>query len=298
MTRRRPGRPLNGWLVIDKPQAMTSARVVAGVLRLTGAAKGGHGGTLDPIATGVLPVALGEATKTAGFVLGSTKTYRFTVRWGEARDTDDAGGNVVATIDGRPTAEDIGAVLPEFTGRVIQVPPAYSAVKVKGRRAYALARRGERAILRPREVRVDRLELVEVSDRDHAVFEMQCGKGTYVRALARDIAERLGTVGHIAGLRRTAVGAFREVDSIPLGNLAAVMHGGTLTQHLLPVETALADIPALAVKEAAANRLRNGQAIQVLTAGDGTVRAMASGRLVALAEVKSGEARPLRVFHM
>ena len=277
---------------------MTSARVVAKVRNLTGAAKAGHGGTLDPMATGVLPVALGEATKTAGYAMDGLKTYRFTLRWGEARDTDDADGAVIATSDRRPTEEAIRAALPSFTGAIVQVPPAFAAIKVEGTRAYALARKGEPAALAPRRVFVDRLALVEVADADHAAFEMRCGKGTYVRALARDLAVHLGTVGHVAALRRAAVGGFHEDEAISLENLAALVHSAALDEHLRPVETALDDIPALAVSDSQAVRLQHGQAVHVLRTEPGLVRATAAGRLVALVDVTDGMAQPVRVFNL
>lgn len=298
MARKRRGRPIHGWLVIDKAAGMTSARVVARVLGITGAAKAGHGGTLDPMATGVLPVAMGEATKTVAFVIGSAKTYRFTVRWGEARDTDDADGAVTATSAARPSEAAIRASLPAFTGTILQVPPDYAAVKVRGERAYVLARKGEAVDMAPREVVIDRLDLVEVVDADHAAFEMTCGKGTYVRAFARDLAARLGTVAHLAALRRTAVGQFRDDDAISLDKLAALVHSAALPEHVRPVETALADIPAQAVTEAQAVCLRNGQAVHVLCSVPGLVRATASGRLVALVEVKGDRAHPVRVFNL
>ncbi len=298
MARKRRGRPIHGWLVIDKAAGMTSARAVAQVLRITGAQKAGHGGTLDPMATGVLPVALGEATKTVANVVGSSKTYRFTVRWGEARDTDDADGAVIATSDARPLADAIGAVLGEFTGVIEQVPPVYAAIKVKGERAYALARQGRPPVLPPREVVVERLELIDVPDADHAAFEMRCGKGTYVRALARDLAVRLGTVGHVAALRRTEVGQFHESGAISLENLEALMHSAALDEQVRPVETALADIPALAVTESQASRLKCGQAVDVLGSDPGIVCVTAHSRLVALAEVRGGKAHPLRVFNL
>ncbi len=298
VARKRRGRPIHGWLVIDKAAGMTSACAVAQVLRITGAQKAGHGGTLDPMATGVLPVAMGEATKTVANVVGSHKTYRFTVRWGEARDTDDADGAVIATSDARPLADAIGATLGEFTGVIEQVPPVYAAIKVKGERAYALARQGRPVALPPREVVVERLELIDVPDADHAAFEMRCGKGTYVRALARDLAVRLGTVGHVAALRRTEVGQFHESGAISLENLEALMHSAALDEQVRPVETALADIPALAVTESQASRLKCGQAVHVLGSDPGIVCVTAHSRLVALAEVRGGKAHPLRVFNL
>ena len=298
MARRRKGRPIHGWLVIDKPPGMTSARVVAKVLESTGAAKAGHAGTLDPMATGVLPVALGEATKTTAYVMGGAKVYRFTVRWGEARDTDDAEGVVSETSAARPDEAQIRAALPDFTGTISQVPPVYAAIKVGGQRAYALARQGETVELAPRQVTIDGLELLRVVDADHAAFEVVCGKGTYVRALARDLAARLGTVGHLSELRRTRVGEFRESDAISLDNLSALGHSAALFAHLRPIETALADIPALAMTEQQAGRLRHGQAVAVECEEPGLVRATADGRLVALAEVNDGTARPVRVFNL
>lgn len=298
MARRRRGRPVHGWLVIDKPRGITSARVVSEVLRLTGARKAGHGGTLDPIATGVLPVALGEATKTVLYAVDSTKSYRFEARWGEERDTDDAEGEVTATSERRPEAEEIRAALASFTGAIEQVPPAFSAIKVAGERAYDLARRGEPAELEPRHVHVARFELVVRPDRDHAIFEVDCGKGAYVRSLVRDLARRLGTCGHVESLRRTRVGCFHEDDAISLDRLAELLHSAPLHDHLLPVETVLADIPALALTEPQATRLKCGQAVRVLDAGDGPVCVMAAGRPVALAEVEGGEVRPVRVFNL
>jgi tRNA pseudouridine55 synthase len=200
-------------LVLDKPAGMTSAQAVARVRRLLDAAKAGHAGTLDPLATGVLPVALGEATKTAAYVVDGRKSYRFTVRWGEARDTDDADGVLTAESEGRPEAADIEAIIPGFIGAIRQAPPLYSAIKVAGRRSYALARERIPVALEPREVRVESLAVVAVPDRDHAVFEVRCGKGTYVRSLARDMAHQLGTVGHVAAIRRLAAGAFCDASA-------------------------------------------------------------------------------------
>ncbi len=298
MARKRRGRPIHGWLALDKPPGMTSAQAVAAVRRITGAAKAGHGGTLDPMATGVLPIALGEATKTVSYVIGSAKTYRFTIRWGEARDTDDAEGAVIETAAARPDEDAIRAALPDFVGEIEQVPPAYAAVKVGGERAYALAREGRAVALEPRRVAIERLDLVAVIDADHAAFEMRCGKGTYVRALARDLARRLGTVGHLAALRRTAVGQFAEADAISLDNLEALMHSGALLDNLRPVETALADIPALAVTEPQASRMRQGQPVTTLDGQPGMVRITHRRRLVALAEVREGKAHPVRVFNL
>lgn len=294
---RRKGRAIDGWLVIDKPAGLSSAKVVACVRRATGAGKAGHCGTLDPIATGVLPVALGEATKTVAYALAGLKSYRFTVRWGEERDTGDAEGRVVAVSEVVPSAVAIRAALEDFTGEILQVPPDYSAVKVGGERAYALARRREAVELAPRVVEVDRFELVATAGSD-SVFEVRCGKGTYARALVRDLARSLGTAGFVNSLRRTEAGPFRESEAISLDKVEALVHSGALEAHLLPVDAALVDIPALRLTEIQADRLRHGRAVRVLRVADGTVCAMAAGRLVALARVADGEARPLRVFNL
>ncbi len=212
--RKRKGREVTGWLCLDKAVGLTSTGAVASVKRLFGAAKVGHAGTLDPLASGVLPIALGEATKTVPFVQDGRKVYRFTVRWGAETDTDDSDGTVTGTSDARPDAEAIRAVLPAFTGEIMQRPPAYSAIKIAGQRAYDLAREGEAVVLEERPVAIHRLVLAEMPDRDHAVFEAECGKGTYVRALARDIGRRLGCLGHVVALRRLVVGPFDAAHAV------------------------------------------------------------------------------------
>jgi tRNA pseudouridine55 synthase len=307
VARRRRGIPIHGWLAIDKPAGLSSNAVVGRVRRVTGADKVGHGGTLDPLATGVLPIALGEATKTVAYVMDGAKVYRFTVRWGEARSTDDAEGTVTATSPVRPDAAAIEAVLPGFVGAIQQVPPAFSAVKIEGERAYARARRAETVALEPRPVRIDSFRLLARPDADHATFEVGCGKGAYMRSLARDLAVKLGTYGHIATLRRVCVGPFREEDAISLDKLSLLGHSPALETLLKPVETVLDDIPALALTVAEARRLRHGQPIAVLPVASRTplthidpntvVRAMAEGRLVALARIKGGEIRPVRVIN-
>lgn len=308
MGRRRGGKPIHGWLVIDKPAGITSSAVVGRVRALTGAAKAGHGGTLDPQATGVLPVALGEATKTVAYAVGGAKVYRFTVRWGESRSTDDAEGKVTAESDVRPTADDICKALPAFTGDIDQVPPVYSAIKVGGRRAYALARADKPVRLQPRRVHVDHIGLLGQPDADHAEFEVTAGKGTYMRSLARDLALALGTVGHITALRRTSVGPFTEEQAISLDNLAALGHSAPLADYLLPVETALADIPAMALTEAEARRLQRGQPISALAVASRSplkhitqgaiVCAKAEGKPVALVRITGAEIRPVRVLNL
>ncbi len=308
MARRRQGLPIHGWLVIDKPAGMSSAHVVAKVRRLTGAAKAGHGGTLDPLATGILPIALGEATKTVSYVMDGAKEYRFTLRFGEARATDDAEGPVTGTSPMRPSDAEIRAVLPRFVGTIEQVPPAFSALKVDGVRAYELARAEETVELESRRVRIERLELVARPDPDHAEFTVRSGKGAYMRSLARDIARSLGTVGHVAVLRRTAVGPFTEAQAISLETLGTLGHSLAASGHLLTVETALDDIPALALTEAEARRLRSGQSVGLLRRMDlervahlesgAVVCAMAEGKPVALARFEAGDLRPVRVLNL
>jgi tRNA pseudouridine55 synthase len=304
----RKGRPVHGWLVLDKPPGMSSSRAVGAVRRLLDAAKAGHGGTLDPLATGVLPIALGEATKTVAWVMSGRKTYRFTLRWGEARDTDDAEGRITATSAARPPPAAIAAALPGFTGALQQRPPAFSALKLAGERAYRLARAGEAVELAPRPVEVAELRLIGVPDADHAEFETVVGKGTYIRALGRDLGAALGTLAHVTRLRRLSVGRFRAETAISLENLAALGHSAAASGHLLPVETALDDIPALALSEEEAHRLRCGQAVTPLRPldrarieqlGEGaTIRATTGDRLVAVAEIAAGGIRPVRVLNL
>ena len=308
MRRRDKGRKVDGWLVLDKPLGLTSTEAVARVKRLFGAAKAGHAGTLDPLASGCLPIALGEATKTVAFVMDGRKVYRFTVRWGEERTTDDTEGPVSATSDVRPSEADVRALLPEFTGRITQIPPRFSAVKIAGERAYDLARDGETVELEPREITVHRLELLECPDADTAVFLAECGKGTYVRALARDMGRRLGTYGHVVALRRLQVGPFGEAHMIPLEKLDELRHkagasgGSGAEEALYSVATALDDIPALAMTEQDAARLKRGQAV-ILRGRDapvmsGPAYAVFGGVPVALGEVEKGAFNPKRVFNL
>ena len=304
--KKRPKRDIHGWIVLDKPIGMTSTHAVAVIKRLYGAKRVGHAGTLDPLASGCLPIALGEATKTVPFVVEGRKEYVFTIRWGEERDTDDAEGRIVATSDGRPDAAAIRATLPRFTGSISQVPPRFSAIKIDGERAYDLAREGETVELAPRLIEIHRLELREMPDPDHAVLAAQCGKGTYVRSLARDLGRALGTFGHVSALRRTRVGPFAEADMIPLEQVEALCHRaasgeGHLADTLLPIETALDDIPALAVSSADAARLQRGQAV-LLRGRDasilrGVVQVACGGQFIAIAEAERGEILPRRVFN-
>jgi len=304
---KRDKRDVHGWVVLDKPVGMTSTHAVSVIKRLFSAKRCGHAGTLDPLASGALPIAMGEATKTVPFVMDGRKLYRFTVRWGEERDTDDAEGRVIAQSDLRPSADAIRALLPSYLGTIQQVPPRYSAIKIDGERAYDLARDGETVELQARPVEIKRLELVEVPDADHAVLEAECGKGTYVRSLARDLGRTLGCYGHVSALRREAVGPFSPETMILLEDLEALCHRaatgeGSLADALMPVETALDDIPALAISRQDAARLQRGQAV-LLRGRDapnfrGTVSVTVAGQLLALAELDSGEIVPKRVFNL
>ena len=304
---KRDKRDVHGWIVLDKPVGMTSTHAVSIVKRLFSAKRAGHAGTLDPLASGCLPIALGEATKTVPFVMDGRKAYTFTVRWGEERDTDDAEGRVAASSDQRPTPDAIRALLPEFTGTIGQVPPRFSAIKIDGERAYDLARDGEHVELAERPVVIHRLELAGIPGPDHAVLTAECGKGTYVRAIARDMGRKLGCFGHVCALRRVSVGPFAENTMILLAQLEALCQKaaageGSLADALRPVETALDDIPALAISRADAARLQRGQAV-LLRGRDapifrGTVYVTASGQLIALAEVDRGEIVPKRVFNL
>jgi len=313
MGRRRKGKPIHGWMVVDKPMGITSTGVVTLVRRRTGAAKVGHGGTLDPLATGVLPIALGEATKTVSHIMDGRKAYRLDIRWGEARDTDDAEGRVTETSDRRPTLDEVRAALPAFLGEVEQVPPRFSAIKVDGQRAYALARADREVDLKPRVVRIDSIDIETSADQaaadpDRLVLLVRSGKGTYMRALARDLARVLGTCGHMEGLRRLSCGPFDESQAISLEMVETLGHSRDPSDVLLSVETALDDIPALALTEAEACRLSLGQplaALPVLSrasvegAEPGVVlRAMAGPRLVAMVRLVGGEIRPVRVMNL
>jgi tRNA pseudouridine55 synthase len=298
---KRPRQKIDGWVVLDKPLGMGSTKAVGRVRWLFGAEKAGHGGTLDPLATGVLPIALGEATKTVPFVMDGRKEYCFTLRFGEARNTEDAEGEITATSDVRPTDEAIGDVLGRFTGEIEQVPPAFSALKVEGERAYDLARRGQAPDLKPRRVTIERLELTGRPDRDHADFVVACGKGTYIRSLGRDLAQALGTVGHLSALRRTAAGPFREGAAISLSKLEALGHIPPLLGALAPVATALDDIPALALTEAQAGRLRQGQPVRLTRdapPSGALIRAELEGKLVALVRSDGAAFQPVRVFNL
>ena len=306
--RRKSGQKIDGWVILDKAFGMTSTAAVGAVRRIFDANKAGHAGTLDPLASGVLPIALGEATKTLPYVVDTEKSYQFTLKWGEATTTDDREGEITDRSDARPSEAEIIAGLIDFIGEIEQVPPAFSAIKVNGERAYDMARRGDTAKLAARRIWIKRFELVEMRDADQAVFSVISGKGTYMRSLARDLALRVGTVGHIAELRRTTVGKFAVEDAISLDELDTIGQSQAASEALLPVETPLDDIPALALTVQEAARLRNGQAVSLLRKldlerisafDDGeTVLATTSGRPVALTKYSAGEVRPVRVLNV
>jgi tRNA pseudouridine55 synthase len=301
MARQRKGLPVNGWLILDKPQGLNSTKAVSRVKHLFNAQKAGHAGTLDPLATGVLPIALGEATKTVPFVMDGSKAYRFTIVWGAETDTDDSDGRVTEQSEKRPSRTEIEAILPRFTGTISQLPPRYSALKVDGARAYDLARENEDFELQPRDVSIDSLQLVEIPGPDHAVLEAECGKGTYVRSLARDIGRVLGVFGHVGALRRRRVGPFDEATAIPLERLET-LEADDLLGTLLPVETALSEIPSLSVSSSDAARLRQGQPV-LLRGRDapiisGPIYAISKGALIAIGEVSQGEFKPKRIFNL
>jgi tRNA pseudouridine55 synthase len=301
MARRKKGNPVHGWVVLDKPIGMTSTQAVGAVRRLFEAQKAGHAGTLDPLATGILPIALGEATKTVPFAVDGEKAYRFTVRFGAETDTDDAEGKVVRSSSVLPTLEDIENVLPDFMGEISQVPPAFSAIKVDGNRAYDLARAGEVVELDARWIVVEDLRLIDMPDASTAVLEAECGKGTYVRALARDIGRTLGSAAHVIGLRRTRVGSFNEEVSVQLEALQEAAEAGDIGQLLQPVEAALSDIPGLSVGPNDAMSLSRGQAVLVRGRDapilNGAAYAHFKGRILALGELEKGAFKPTRVFN-
>lgn len=298
-------REVHGWIALDKAVGETSTDAVAALKRMFRAKKAGHAGTLDPLASGILPIAFGEATKTVPFVMDGEKAYRFTVQWGIETDTDDAEGQATARSDARPAREAILAALPSFTGEIEQVPPKFSAIKIAGERAYDLAREGKAVELAARIVEIRQLKMTDMPDGDHAVFEAECGKGTYVRAIARDLGRMLGTFGHVTALRRIRVGPFNEQNCTTVRELAALRDSAgeeALAGALLPVETGLAALPALAVSAADAQRLALGQAVIVRGRDapilEGPVAVSAQGALIALGEIEQGALKPKRIFHL
>ena len=297
-----PKRPVHGWLILDKPQGLTSTQSLGKVRRLLTGKKAGHGGTLDPLATGILPLAFGEATKLIPYVMDGDKEYEFTIRWGEQRDTDDAEGQVVVTSPARPTAAAIQAALPAFIGVINQIPPRYSAIKIDGERAYDLARDGVQVEMQPRQITIYDLKLLAVNAPDEARFWVACGKGMYVRSLARDLAVSLGTCGHVTGLRRLRVGPFTLASAISLEKLEELSHNGDAHKALLALRTALDDIPVLPLTASEAQRLRAGQSLMIRPQHMDLVSAPViwaehQGTPVALVSQQSGAFHVMRGFH-
>ncbi|MFC3074769.1 tRNA pseudouridine(55) synthase TruB [Shinella pollutisoli] len=305
--RKPKGRPVSGWLILDKPFDFGSTEAVSKIKWLYKAQKAGHAGTLDPLASGMLPIALGDATKTVPYVMDGRKIYEFTVTWGEERTTDDLEGEMTKSSDARPAQEAIRAILGRYTGVIRQVPPQFSAIKIDGERAYDLARDGETVEIPSREVEIHRLTLIGCPDENTAAFEVECGKGTYVRALARDFGRELGCYGHISALRRTFVAPFGEEDMVPLAELTALEaiedeaeRLAALDAFLIETGEALSDLPQIVVTDDQAHRLRMGNPI-LLRGRDAPVSAdeayaTARGKLVAIGEIGGGEFRPKRVF--
>ncbi|ARU03045.1 tRNA pseudouridine(55) synthase TruB [Yoonia vestfoldensis] len=299
MARRRKGRDISGWLVVDKPAGITSTTVVNRVRWAFDANKAGHAGTLDPEATGVLAVALGEATKTVPYITDALKAYEFTIRLGQATNTDDAEGEVIATSDLRPDDAAIKAALAGFIGDIMQVPPQFSAVKVDGERAYAKAREGETMELAARPLWVEELLLADRPDANHAVLEMTCGKGGYVRSIARDLGEVLGCKAHVRSLRRIWSGPFQATDGITLDQLDAIARTPELDARLLPPEVGLADLPQVRCPAESVARLRNGNPAPVIASGvdyGEEVWASHDGKAIAIGSYRGGELHPTRVF--
>ena len=309
----RKGNPVHGWVILDKPEGLSSSRAVGIVRRVFSAAKAGHGGTLDPLATGILPIALGEATKTVSFAMQGAKSYSFTLSFGVQTTTDDREGSAVATSDVRPNRDEIAAMLPRFTGSIEQRPPIFSAIKIDGARAYDIARKAVAdgldtlPELAPRPVEIDRFELCDVVD-DSATFFVACGKGTYIRSLARDIALALGSAGHVSNLRRLSVGPFSGADAISLAFLEGLEHSSAALEHLKPVTSALDDIPALPISGDEATKIRHGQVLPAVSVKErdrfralltgATAIAVEGDRPVALVVVKAGAVRPVRVLNI
>ena len=309
MGRRKRGSPINGWVCLDKPYEMGSTEAVTRVRRLFDAQKAGHAGTLDPLASGILPIALGEATKTVPFLMEAQKVYRFTIHWGVSTDSVDREGEITARSDVRPTVEQVKAALPAFVGEVDQVPPAFSAIKVDGQRAYDLAREGVEVELKARRVTIHEAAVTDAPDTDHVEITMRTGKGVYVRSLARDLAAMLGAEGHVSALRRERVGPFTLESAVTLDSLEEMVHRGAASEGLLPVATALDDIPELAVTDQDAFSLRQGRPIVLLPRQVETLKGQLSGdartvsiflgqTLVALGQLRAGRIEPDRVFNL
>ena len=312
MGRKIRGREISGWVNLDKPRELGSTPAVAAVRQMFNAKKAGHAGTLDPLASGILPVALGEATKTVQFMQAAQKVYEVTLCWGAATQTDDAEGDIIQTSDHRPSAEDIRAALQHFTGDIMQTPPAFSAVRKDGVRAYKLARAGEMVTLAPRQVYINEIILADSASPDSCTLQVVCGKGVYIRSLARDLAIHLGTFAHVTALRRTRVGPFDEKNAIGLEKLETLRHIvpdlAALDAHVLPLMTVLDDIPALAVSVQQASRIRQGQAISLVDLSDHRAAMADAGTTwqfvavhddmpVAICTCKEAAAHPVRVFN-
>jgi len=320
VARKKKGRPVSGWVILDKPVGMGSTEAVSKIRWLYKAEKAGHAGTLDPLASGMLPIALGEATKTVPYVQDGAKIYRFTVSWGEERATDDLEGPVTARSDARPDEAAIRALMPKYTGVIMQTPPRFSAVRIDGERAYDLARAGEEVEIAPREVEISRFDLVE-RDNDKALFEIECGKGTYVRSLARDMGRDIGCYGHVSTLRRVSVDPFEAEDLVTLDEIEAAADVppkgedgerpklapeeeasrlGALDQLLIETAAALEGLPEIVLGEDAANKVRLGNPV-ICRGRDAPVEAADAyatlrGRLIAIGEVEAGAFKPRRVF--
>jgi len=301
LARKKKGRPVSGWLVLDKPYELGSTQAVGKIRWLFGAQKAGHAGTLDPLATGVLPIALGEATKTVPYVTDGEKAYRFTVRWGMETNTDDGEGEAVRTSDQRPTRSDIETILPAYIGDIQQVPPVFSAIKIDGKRAYAEARAGKDVVLQPRDVHIEELKLLDITDSDTALFEAVCGKGTYIRSLARDFGRALGCYGHAASLRRTFVEPFEETDAVNLDQLLELEGDfDALDRFLISPRDAMSGYSELRMDDDAARRIRLGNSV-IIRGRDAPVEendvcAINRGVLIAIGDVRAGEFHPRRVL--
>jgi tRNA pseudouridine55 synthase len=292
---------LNGWVILDKPTSISSAHAVAKVKRLLRPDKIGHAGTLDPLASGILPLALGEATKTVQYMMDTEKSYAFTVTWGQERATDDSAGEVVFESIERPSLQEILSLLPQFTGHISQIPPDYSAIKLDGKRAYAMAREGHKIKIKPREIFIKALEIQDYTP-DTTSFICYCGKGTYIRSLARDMGRMLGCYGYISALRRLSTGKFNETHAISLENLADMVHKGNV-DFLQPVESALDDILARDIDSTQAMRLKRGQTVYIPDSASGDsssilMLACENGKAVAICKWQAGVMKPVRVFNL